>query len=46
VWDSKFVLSKQRWPGSQQNASKWLYFNHESLQFHEEANQAPIDYRL
>jgi energy-coupling factor transporter ATP-binding protein EcfA2 len=44
VWDSKFLLSKQRWPGSQQNASKWLYFDHGSLQFHEEPNQAAFDY--
>lgn len=46
VWDSKFLLSKQRWPGSQQNASKWLYFQHETLQFHEEPNQAAIDFTL
>lgn len=31
VWDSKFILSKQRWPGAQQNGSKWLYFDRPSL---------------
>jgi len=31
VWDSKFILSKQRWPGAQQNGSKWLYFDKQSL---------------
>lgn len=33
TWDSKFVLSKQRWPGAQQNGSKWLYFDKPSLRF-------------
>lgn len=46
TWDSKFILSKQRWPGSQQNASRWLYFDHESLQFHEQPNVGAFDYRL
>lgn len=31
TWDSKFILSKQRWPGAQQNGSKWLYFDKPSL---------------
>lgn len=31
IWDSKFILSKQRWPGAQQNGSKWLYFDKQSL---------------
>lgn len=46
VWDSKFLLSKQRWPGSQQNASRWLYFEHGSLQFHEYPEDAPINFLL
>ena len=46
VWDSKFLLSKQRWPGSQQNASKWLYFHGDSLQFHEEANGQAFNYMM
>lgn len=44
TWDSKFILSKQRWPGSQQNGSRWLYFDHHALQFHEQPNQHSIDY--
>jgi energy-coupling factor transporter ATP-binding protein EcfA2 len=43
-WDSKFVLSKQRWPSSQQNASRWLYFHRESLQFHEEPNKGAFSF--
>lgn len=31
--DSKFVLAKQRWPSSRQNASKHLWFDHPSCQF-------------
>lgn len=46
VWDTKFILSKQRWPGSQQNASRWLYFDHESLQFHEQPNQGALNFML
>jgi energy-coupling factor transporter ATP-binding protein EcfA2 len=45
-WDSKFILSKQRWPASEQNASRWLYFHRESLQFHTEPGQAPFNYLL
>jgi len=43
-WDSKFVLCKQRWPGARQNGSAWLYFHHESLQFHEEPNKGAFEY--
>lgn len=46
VWDSKFILSKQRWPGSQQNASRWLYFEKGSLQFHEYPNEAAINWLM
>lgn len=46
VWDSKFILSKQRWPGSQQNASRWLYFEHGSLQFHEQPGEASVNFLL
>lgn len=42
--DSKFLLTKQRWPGSQQNGSKWLWFHYPSLQFHEHDGQAPFNY--
>ena len=46
TWDSKFILSKQRWPGSQQNASRWLYFDRASLQFHEYPNEANFNFIL
>ena len=46
TWDSKFILNKQRWPGSQQNASRWLYFNHESLQFHEYPDDKNFNFLL
>jgi energy-coupling factor transporter ATP-binding protein EcfA2 len=41
VWDAKFILSKQRWPGSRQNASRWLYFCKPALQFHEYPGEKP-----
>lgn len=34
-WSSKFELLNQRWPGSQQNASRYLLFNRDSLQLHD-----------
>jgi KaiC/GvpD/RAD55 family RecA-like ATPase len=43
-WDSKFTHSKQRYPGTNQNGSRWLYFHHDSLQFHEEPHQGAIDF--
>ena len=46
TWDSKFLLSKQRWPGSQQNASRWLYFDPASLQFHEYPDDRPFDFLM
>jgi KaiC/GvpD/RAD55 family RecA-like ATPase len=46
LWDTKFILNKQRWPGSQQNASRWLFFNFESLQFHEYPDDGNIDFML
>jgi hypothetical protein len=33
TWDSKFFLMKQRWMGSQQNGTKALWFDRNSLQF-------------
>jgi riboflavin synthase len=45
-WDAKFILSKQRLPGSQQNASRHLYFDWPSLQFHEQPGQTAINYLL
>ena len=46
TWDSKFILNKQRWPGSQQNASRWLYFDRSSLQFHEYPDDEAKNYLL
>jgi energy-coupling factor transporter ATP-binding protein EcfA2 len=44
VQDAKFILSKQRWPGSHQNASRWLYFCKPALQFHEYPGEKPKCY--
>jgi energy-coupling factor transporter ATP-binding protein EcfA2 len=33
LWDAKFLLSKQRFPGSQQNGSRYLWFKRGPLQF-------------
>lgn len=46
LWDSKFLLHKQRWPGSQQNGSKWLWFHKDSLQFHDTPNHPPYNFLL
>jgi energy-coupling factor transporter ATP-binding protein EcfA2 len=43
-WDSKFRLHKQRWPGSQQNGSRHLYFYHPALQFLEHWDDPPYNY--
>lgn len=34
--DCYFDLHKQRWPGSRQNGRRYLYFNSDGLQYHEE----------
>lgn len=41
-WDSKFLLSKQRYPGAQQNGSKWLYFDKQSLQLVTDAGEPSL----
>lgn len=46
IWDTKFILNKQRWPGSQQNASRWLYFHRGSLQFHEQPDTSSFNFLL
>ena len=46
VWDSKFTHGKQRCPGTAQNGSKWLYFDRESLQFHEKPGMGAINYLI
>lgn len=46
TWDSKFIMSKQRWPGSQQNASRWLWFDYPSLQFLTHPDDTTTNYML
>lgn len=43
-WDAKFVMSKQRWPGAPQNGSRFLFFDHECLQFMEHHDDKPYRY--
>jgi KaiC/GvpD/RAD55 family RecA-like ATPase len=45
-WDAKFLLHKQRWPGSQQNGSRWLWFKRDALQFHTRPDEAPFNFLL
>lgn len=44
IWDTKFVLLKQRWPGSPQNASHWLYFDKATLQLRNHPDDPPLDF--
>lgn len=47
VWDAKFLLHKQRWPGAPQNGSAHLFFDTGaggSLQFRKEFEESPISY--
>lgn len=43
-WDSQMVLLKQRFPGSQQNASKYVYFSGKTFQFREHRNDPPVNW--
>lgn len=45
-WDSKLLLKKQRFPGSRQNGSRYLFFDRGSLQFWEKPDSGPFDYML
>jgi hypothetical protein len=45
-WDSKLLLAKQRYPGSRQNASKFMWFDRASLQFRDKYEEGPVDYLL
>jgi KaiC/GvpD/RAD55 family RecA-like ATPase len=42
--DAKFLLGKQRYPGTPQNGSKWLWFDEASLQFRDEVEAQPKIY--
>jgi energy-coupling factor transporter ATP-binding protein EcfA2 len=47
VWDSKFLLHKQRYPGAPQNGSAHLFFDGGaagSLQFRKEMEEGPTSY--
>jgi twinkle protein len=44
--DGKFVLAKQRYPGTPQNGSKYLWFDEHSLQFRDSQDDGPVDYLL
>lgn len=43
-WDADLRLLKQRWQGSQQNASKKLWFRRDALQFTENPKPIAVDY--
>lgn len=43
-WDTHFVLRKQRYPGSQQNASKRFWFDRESFQFRDDYNEEAVNW--
>lgn len=45
-WDSKLLLKKQRFPGSRQNGSRYLFFDRASLQFWEKPDAGPFDYTI
>jgi hypothetical protein len=38
-WDANFVLHNQRWPGSQQNGSRRLFYTRRGLQYADKPNQ-------
>jgi KaiC/GvpD/RAD55 family RecA-like ATPase len=42
--DAKLTLHKQRWPGSRQNGSRHLWFDHASLQFRDKIDDPPLRY--
>jgi KaiC/GvpD/RAD55 family RecA-like ATPase len=44
--DAKFLLGKQRYPGTPQNGSKWLWFDERSLQFRDNYQEQPVNYLL
>lgn len=41
-WDTHFILQKQRWPGSRQNASRFVWFDPPTLQFRLQWDYAPV----
>lgn len=45
-WDVKFLLSKQRWPGADQNGSRWLWYDRPSLQVKVKPGDTPYCYLL
>ena len=43
-WDSHVVLLKQRYPGTQQNGSKYIWFDHRCFQFREHREDPPVNW--
>ena len=46
LWDSRFVLHKQRYPGAPQNGAKHLFFDRESLQLRDRLEDRVVNYLL
>lgn len=44
TWDTHAGLQKQRFPGSQQNGSKFFYFDAGSFQFRDHSSDPPVDW--
>jgi len=44
MWDTRITLHKQRYPGSQQNAGKRFWFDHNCFQFREHFDDAPVNW--
>jgi KaiC/GvpD/RAD55 family RecA-like ATPase len=43
-WDTRITLHKQRYPGSQQNAGKRFWFDHNNFQFREHYDDQPVNW--
>ena len=43
-WDTHVVLQKQRFPGTQQNASKFFHFSPDNFQFREKHSDTMVDW--
>jgi hypothetical protein len=43
-WDTRITLHKQRYPGSQQNAAKRFWFDHNCFQFREHYEDVPVNW--
>jgi hypothetical protein len=43
-WDARLILLKQRYPGAQQNAAKYVYFDRRCFQFREHREDPPVNW--